>query len=161
MTPLLLGESLCLALSKIFKSIACQGSRVAHVVLHSTAAGLYDVASGTSFDDWWASFLGVARDVARGSMRGNGHWVSDRSAGIRRACKRGYFRYHQHQPCLTSSITTDAPREIPSSKVRERGCILRVLNSSDSVLCTTIGISISCQAHRRLILLCVLLAPTK
>ena len=77
-TPLLLGESLCLASSKVFRSIAFQGSRVAHVVLHSTAADLYDVASGTSLDDWWASFLGVAMDVARDSICGKGHGVSDR-----------------------------------------------------------------------------------
>ena len=77
-TPLLLGESLCLASSKIFKSIAFPGSRVAHIVLHSTAADLYDVASGTSFDDWWVSFLGVAMDAALDSICGKGPCVSDR-----------------------------------------------------------------------------------
>jgi len=53
--------------------------RVAHVVLHATAADLYDVVGGTSsLGDSWASFLGIAMDVARDSTCGKGHCVGDR-----------------------------------------------------------------------------------
>jgi hypothetical protein len=77
MTPLLQGASLWLALSKVFRSTGFQGSRVAHFVLHSTAADLYEVASRTSLGDWWAGFLGVAKDVALDFICGKGHPVND------------------------------------------------------------------------------------
>lgn len=77
-------ELICLASSKVFKSIAFRESRVAHFVRRSTAVVLYDVARGTLLDGWWAGFLGIATPVALDFTSGKGLWVTDAQAAIKR-----------------------------------------------------------------------------